>query len=258
MATGIAWNQVDAWCWCSPSSASVAQTLVETEVATTHGGGRSLFLDLHVQRRGTLLRKMSAATCLIVAAYSLLVVPLYARESHAPTDGRRSSKPLVTPGSPGLAVIVLKNGKVMFQQGYGLANLDARAAIAPDTDFRLASFTKQFTATCIMLLVHDGKLSYDDTLTKIFPGLSAYGDAITVRMLLTHTSGLKDYEDLYSAQFPGVDDRKIPQIKDAQILALMEQQTRHGFSTRKPLALQQYRLRDAGDDCREGFRQAIW
>ena len=81
-------------------------------------------------------------------------------------------RPLVTPGSPGLAVIVLKNGDVMFQQGYGLANLETRAAIAPDTDFRLASFTKQFTATCIMLLVHDGKLSYDDTLTKIFPGLS--------------------------------------------------------------------------------------
>ena len=164
----------------------------------------------------------------------------------------------MTPGSPGLAVIVLKNGEVVFQQGYGLANLETRAAIAPDTDFRLASFTKQFTATCIMLLVHDGKLSYDDTLTKIFPGFPAYGSAITVRMLLTHTSGLKDYEDLYSAQFPGVDDRKIPQIKDAQILALMEKQSSNGFSSGKPVALQQHRLRDAGDDRGEGFRQAIW
>ena len=53
-----------------------------------------------------------------------------------------------------------------------------------------------------MLLEHDGKLSYDATLTKIFPDFPAYGSAITVRMLLTHTSGLKDYEDIYSAQFP--------------------------------------------------------
>ncbi len=135
----------------------------------------------------------------------------------------------MTTGSPGLAVVVLKNGEVVFQQGYGLANLETRAAITTDTDFRLASFTKQFTATCIMLLVHDGKLSYDDPLTKIFPGFPAYGNAITVRMLLTHISGLKDYEDLYAAQFPGVDDRKVPQIKDAQIFGLMEKQTSTDF-----------------------------
>lgn len=80
-----------------------------------------------------------------------------------------------------------------------------------------------------MLLVHDGKLSYDDTLTKLFPGFPPYGSTITVRMLLTHTSGLKDYEDLYAAQFPGVEDRKIPQIRDSQILALMEKQSSTDF-----------------------------
>jgi CubicO group peptidase (beta-lactamase class C family) len=138
-------------------------------------------------------------------------------------------RPLVSAGAPGLAVVVLKDGKPIFERAYGLANLETRAPNTPQTDFRLASFTKQFTATCVMLLVHDGKLSYDDTLTKIFPGFPEYGSAITVRMLLTHTSGLKDYEDLYSAQFPGVDDRKIPQIHDAQILALMEKQTGTDF-----------------------------
>jgi CubicO group peptidase (beta-lactamase class C family) len=134
-----------------------------------------------------------------------------------------------TSGSPGLAVIVLKSGKVEFQKGYGLANLATHVAIAPDTDFRLASFTKQFTAMCVLLLVHEGELSYDDSLKKIFPGFPSYGSAITVRMLLTHTSGLKDYEDLYSAQFPGVEDSKVPQIHDAQILALMKQQTSTDF-----------------------------
>jgi CubicO group peptidase (beta-lactamase class C family) len=138
-------------------------------------------------------------------------------------------RPLVNDGSPGLAVVVLRQGRPVFERGYGLANLKTRAAITAHTDFRLASFTKQFTATCIMLLVHDGKLSYDDTLTKIFPGFPAYGGAITVRMLLNHTSGLKDYEDLYAAQFPGVDDSQVPQIHDAQILTLIEQQTSTDF-----------------------------
>src|SRR5215471_5905908 len=109
-------------------------------------------------------------------------------------------RPLVATNSPGLTVVVLQNGKPAFERGYGLANLESKAAITPQTDFRLASFTKQFTAMCIMLLAHDRKLSYDDTVTRIFPEFPAYGNAITVRMLLNHTSGLKDYEDLYAAQ----------------------------------------------------------
>jgi CubicO group peptidase (beta-lactamase class C family) len=171
---------------------------------------------------------MFAVAGLLLAANSLITPPMLA-ENLTSQQIDAIFRPLVKSGAPGVAVIVLKNGDVAFQQGYGLANLETRVAIAPDTDFRLASFTKQFTATCIMLLVHDGKLSYDDSLTKIFPDFPAYGGAITVRMLLTHTSGLKDYEDLYATQFPGVDDRKIPQIKDAQILSLMEKQTSTDF-----------------------------
>lgn len=177
--------------------------------------------------RNSLLKTLAFAS-LLFAASSLVIVPANAEN---PTKQQIDGifRPLVTPGSPGLAAIVLKNGNTIFKQGYGLADLQSRARITPDTDFRLASFTKQFTATCIMLLVHDGRLSYDDTLTKVFPGFPVYGNKITVRMLLTHTSGLKDYEDLYAAQFPGMDDRKIPQIKDAQILALMEQQSATDF-----------------------------
>ncbi len=169
-----------------------------------------------------------AVASLLLAIGPLIVLPIHAENPKA-QQLDQIFRPLVTPGSPGLAVVVLKRGAVLAEQGYGLANLETRTAIGPDTDFRLASFTKQFTAMCIMLLVHDGKLRYDDTLTKIFPGFPAYGSKITVRMLLTHTSGLKDYEDLYSAQFPGADDSNIPQIKDAQILALMEQQSTTDF-----------------------------
>ena len=66
----------------------------------------------------------------------------------------------------------------------------------PETNFRMASVSKQFTAAAIMLLVDRRKLSLDDKLTKFFPGFPEYGDQITVKHLLTHTSGLPAYEDL--------------------------------------------------------------
>lgn len=174
-----------------------------------------------------LLRTIAFAW-LLVGISSLTEAQMHIRNpTHQQIDAVFQS--IDTSGSPGLAVVVLKGGVVEFQKGYGRTSLATRVAIAPNTDFRLASFTKQFTATSIMLLVHDGKLSYDDSLTKIFPDFPSYGSAITVRMLLTHTSGLKDYEDLYSAQFPGAEDSKVPQIHDAQILAMMKQQVSTDF-----------------------------
>jgi CubicO group peptidase (beta-lactamase class C family) len=170
---------------------------------------------------------LSMVSCALVVC-ATVGIPLHASDPTAQQIDQ-IFRPVVGASSPGLSVIVLKNGNKVFEGSYGLANLETQAAISPTTDFRLASFTKQFTAMCIMLLVHDGKLSYDETLTKIFPEFPQYGRAITVRMLLTHTSGLKDYEDLYSAQFPRVDDRKVPQIKDVQILALMKQQSAADF-----------------------------
>src|SRR5581483_3100355 len=95
------------------------------------------------------------------------------------------------------------------------------------TDFRLASFTKQFTATASMLLVKDGKLKYDERLTDIFPDFPPYGRAITIRHLLTHTSGLPDYEDLMEK----VEKTKGPiwtaehQIQDQEVLSLLKEQS---------------------------------
>ena len=107
--------------------------------------------------------------------------------------------PLGSPDAPGFAVLVRKDGQTIFERGYGVRDLRLKAKIDANTNFRLASFTKQFTAMAIMLLVHDGKLRYDETLTEIFPGFPAYGKTITVRNLLNHTSGLPDYEDLMLA-----------------------------------------------------------
>ena len=125
---------------------------------------------------------------------------------------------------------MVRNGKPVFRHGYGVTDLRALHPIDAQTNFRLASFTKQFTAACIMLLVHDGKLHYDDRLTDIFPEFPAYGKAITIRNLLNHTSGLPDYEDLMMKQYPNTPEEKIPQIHDAAVLKILEQETSGRFA----------------------------
>ena len=131
--------------------------------------------------------------------------------------------------APGAAVLVVRDGKLVFRRGYGVTDLRTMHPITPQTDFRLASFTKQFTAASIMLLVKDGKLHYDDHLTDIFPEFPAYGRPITIRNLLNHTSGLPDYEDILTKRYPDTPDDKIPQILDAGVLKLLEQQSAGKF-----------------------------
>jgi len=133
--------------------------------------------------------------------------------------------PLAHAKSPGLAVLVRRDGRTVFARGYGVRDLRTLARIEAQTDFRLASFTKQFTAVAIMLLVRDGKLRYDQRLTEIFPDFPAYGQAITVRHLLTHTSGLPDYEDLMK----GDTWTAAHQIEDEEVLGLLKQQTTGKF-----------------------------
>jgi CubicO group peptidase (beta-lactamase class C family) len=127
--------------------------------------------------------------------------------------------------SPGIAVLVRQDGRTIFERGYGVRDLRTFAPIDSQTNFRLASCTKQFTAMAIMLLVRDGKLRYEQNLAEIFPEFSAYGKAITVRNLLNHTSGLRDYETLMESEQGGgrrwTEDN---QIQDAEVLALLEKQ----------------------------------
>ena len=130
---------------------------------------------------------------------------------------------------PGLAVVVRDDGKTIFEHGYGMRDLRSRLAITPATNFRLASFTKQFTAMSIMLLVHDGKLRYDEKLTDVFPDFPEYGKTISIRNLLNHTGGLLDYESLMDKQYAGKSPEEIPQIHDAEVLALLKRQTTTKF-----------------------------
>jgi CubicO group peptidase (beta-lactamase class C family) len=117
----------------------------------------------------------------------------------------------------------------VFRQGYGVTDLRTLQPIDEHTNFRLASFTKQFTAACIMLLARDGKLHYDDRITGFFPEFPPYGKSITIRNLLNHTSGLEDYEELLMKQYSGTVPEKVPQILDAGVLKLLEQQSAAEF-----------------------------
>ena len=99
------------------------------------------------------------------------------------------------PEEPGVSVAVIGHGK-FITCSRGLANLETRTKATSATNYRLASMTKQFTATAILLLAQDKKLRLDQTIDQYFPQFPAYARFITIRNLLTHTGGLWDYEDL--------------------------------------------------------------
>ena len=94
---------------------------------------------------------------------------------------------------PGAAVVVVKEGHVIFRKGYGMANLELKTPMRPDMVFEIGSLTKQFTSTAILMLVEQGKLSLDDDLHKYLPDYPDKGAKISIENLLTHTSGIKSY-----------------------------------------------------------------
>jgi CubicO group peptidase (beta-lactamase class C family) len=96
---------------------------------------------------------------------------------------------------PGVALAVLREGKVVKAQGYGLANVELNVAVKPETVFQSGSVGKQFTATAVMMLVEEGRVGLDDKLSKYLAGTPAAWKDVTVRNLLTHTSGIADYTD---------------------------------------------------------------
>lgn len=114
--------------------------------------------------------------------------------AHATSDTTDRRSP-----HPGAAVLVAANGKTLHRRGYGMADLELNRPATPATSFYLASVSKQFTAMAIMLLAEQQLLGYEDTLPTFFPEIPAYGSTITVRHLLHHTAGLKDYPRLLSS-----------------------------------------------------------
>lgn len=101
---------------------------------------------------------------------------------------------------PGCAVGIARGGRVLLERGYGMADIQGERPITPSTILESGSVAKQFTATAIMLLMQDGKLSLEDDARKYVPELPTYGRTITVRHLLTHTSGLREWSNLFAWQ----------------------------------------------------------
>ena len=94
---------------------------------------------------------------------------------------------------PGVSVAVVRDGSVVLEKGYGLANLELGVPATENTVYQLASVTKTFTATAVMMLVQEGKLALDDKITERLPDLPAAWGKVTIRHLLSHTSGIKSY-----------------------------------------------------------------
>jgi CubicO group peptidase (beta-lactamase class C family) len=137
-----------------------------------------------------------------------------ASQTAVPTTATLDSLFAAYAGStPGASLIAIRDGSTVVERSYGLADVEGGVPVDPSTNFRLASLTKQFTATAVLLLVKDGRLSLDDRVRDILPGLPAYASDVRIRHLLTHTSGLWAYEDFVpDSQTTQVHDRDVPRL----------------------------------------------
>jgi CubicO group peptidase (beta-lactamase class C family) len=127
--------------------------------------------------------------------------------------------------SPGCALAIIKDGKIIYKRGYGMADLERDVPITSKSLFDIASTSKQFVAMSIALLAEEGKLSLDDDIRKHIPEMPDYGNKITIRHLVHHTSGIRDYCDLmYLAGLPFEND-----YPEAQIIELIARQKSLNF-----------------------------
>src|SRR5512141_507688 len=178
------------------------------------------------------MRHSSAITTTLVAlASSALTSTAYAQRG-APADTTTRIVDRVfdawrTTDSPGCALGVARNGRVVYERGYGMANLETGTPITPSSIFHVASVSKQFTAMAIMLLARDGQLSIDDDIRKFLPEIRDYGTPITIRHLLTHTSGLRDQWELLSLARGRFEENR---ITEADVMDIVPRQTALNFT----------------------------
>ncbi|MYB20390.1 MAG: serine hydrolase [Holophagales bacterium] len=130
------------------------------------------------------------------------------------------------PGSPGCALAVARDGEFVYTRGYGYANLDYDIPVTPQTVFDVASVTKQFVAAVANLLAQDGTVSLDDGVRVWLPELPEYASPVTLRHLIHHTGGLRDYLNL----FPLAGSHDYYAVSREQLLAMMSRQRAPVFS----------------------------
>ena len=140
--------------------------------------------------RLTQLFGLIVGALMALTLYLMAALPAAAETLSEKADALLSG--LIQTNDPGVAVLVAQDGKILFEKGYGLADLEHHVPVTPQTTFRIASVTKQFTAAAILKLQEEGKLSVNDKLSKYIPDFPR-GDEVTLRQLLNHTSGIHDY-----------------------------------------------------------------
>jgi CubicO group peptidase (beta-lactamase class C family) len=134
-----------------------------------------------------------AVTILFLAAAALAQSFAQSSETHFGAVETYVKSEMDRQHIPGLALMVARDGKIVRAQGFGFSNLEHRVAVKPETIFQSGSVGKQFTATAVMMLVEEGKIGLDDSITKYFPDAPAAWKPVTVRNLLSHTGGFTDY-----------------------------------------------------------------
>ncbi|MDQ3819352.1 MAG: beta-lactamase family protein, partial [Acidobacteriota bacterium] len=168
---------------------------------------------------------------LLLVVLSLVPGPLVAAQglSGASTDLSQKVDQLFSRedkrDSPGCAVGIIRDGKIIYQRGYGMANLDFNIPNSPATVFNVASVSKQFTAASVILLAQRGKISLDDDIRKYVSEMPDYGTPITIRQLAYHTSGIRDYTDLIELSADRIENIHT----DQDILRILARQKRLNF-----------------------------
>ncbi len=187
--------------------------------------------------------KNPCAACLLAAMCAACSTPPPARSPDAPPAARPSTAelPPLAPGAlaaridpifatyasgrvPGCAVGIYRAGEVLFARGYGYADVEHGVTITPTTNFSVASVSKQFTAAAVLLLAGEGKLSLDDDVRRFVPELPVYGAPLTLRHLLHHTGGVRDYELILT-----LEGRDHDALTNADMLALLARQRSLNF-----------------------------
>lgn len=136
------------------------------------------------------------------AILSVLGAVAHAQAAKAQPDSiaQQVTKEMQKQHIPGLALLVAREGKIIRAEGFGFANLELQVPVKPETVFQSGSMGKQFAATAVMMLVEEGKIALDDSITKYLDNAPATWKPITVRQLLSHTAGFPDYPDDYDFQ----------------------------------------------------------
>ncbi len=164
--------------------------------------------------------------------------------------------------SPGCALGVIQDGELIYARGYGMADLEHSIPITPRSVFRIGSTSKQFTALCILLLEEEGKLSLDDDIHRFFPEIPEYPAPVTVRHLIHHTSGVRDYLTLMDLAGKRGDDF----FTDEEVVAMIARQQelnfppgdQHLYSNSGYFLLSQIVLRITGRSMREYAREKVF